>query len=504
MNLTVNTIGSNLASLLVDSISIGGNVITGSSTHTVSVPSNSEVEIIISKNGFNDYIETIKVYNNDFSFDVMMVPKVNDINDPDYLKTFPYPLLVNDPCSYKVDYYFASNSLGSIEWYFNNEKINEGKKGFIDTCSPGNYQIKVRQTSSEGAYDCPSIVWDRQFATVFTGNTLSGDLENISFYLEQDTTTNIVVTEHKPDVSFQIDGIKQEDGCYNKNEEVVITPVINFNTPVTGSEDVVWEIEDPNGVIIFESTLSPNDSVNLILESLGVYKVNAKVVDSCGVYSYDLEFSTCNFFVITQTGCSDFVLQNKGKEDLTIEIQDIEGNEVLPLTDLNSFTERKVTFDQVSFYNVIVNGTQTENYLINNYCEIENCISEYIEDLLCEPTPKCDPCPDESDLNQMLLFQYTYFNKLHKEFTFNNFYTGLDQSKIDQITNIEQLAEKFKTFCVRRGCINSDTFKPAGEETWDWVGKGNNCEKTCSCTTSQSLNYYQTGPNYSGCKTCGS
>ena len=55
----------------------------------------------------------------------------------------------------------------------------------------------------------------------------------------------------------------------------------------------------------------------------------------------------------------------------------------------------------------------------------------------------------------MLLINYSYFMKLNKEYSFNNFYNGLSQSKLDELTSMKQLMDKLVLFCERRGCINS-------------------------------------------------
>jgi len=504
MNLTINVIDKNLNALIADQIIIDPDPsnsfnFTGLSTSSFSalITDGSSPLVAVEINGYTTYEQVFDVYSEDLTITILMAPLVTDISDSEYLKPYPYLSYINDPCSYDVSYYLTSNSLGSAKWYFNNKFISEGSKGKFDTFSEGNYQLKVRQRT----FNTESLLaWDRQFATVFTGNTTIYDVDSISSYLENDLTTNLIVNEHRPDVSFDLSGSKQDDGCFTINQEVIITPSVTLNVPTNSSETITWEITDPNDVVLLETVGSLTDTVAIQLDELGVYKINAKVNDACGIYDYDLEIVICNSIVITQTDCSSFLIQNKGNTDTTLEIQDIQGNEVLAEMTLESFKETLVTFDQVGFYNAIIGEN---NYLINNYCEIEDCFSSYIESILCEPVDRCNPCPDESNLNQMMLFQYTYFNKLHKEFTFNNFYTGLDQSKIDQITTIEQLATKIMTFCQRMGCFSSDTFKPAGEETYDWAGKGSNFDKTCSCSPVQTLNYYQTGPS-TGCKSCGS
>ena len=137
-----------------------------------------------------------------------------------------------------------------------------------------------------------------------------------------------------------------------------------------------------------------------------------------------------------------------------------------------------------------------ESYVINNYCLLEECLAQYILDILCKDERRCNPCPDEVELNQMLLLSNTYFMKLHSEYAWNNYYTFFTETKLDSFTTLQQVMNKLKEFCSRRAClIQSFPGTPIMEGPYDMAGRGDNWENPCYVNTSNVVT--------TGCNTCG-
>ena len=140
-------------------------------------------------------------------------------------------------------------------------------------------------------------------------------------------------------------------------------------------------------------------------------------------------------------------------------------------------------------------GTTVEKYIISNHCEVEKCITSYITDLLCGGGDPCSPCPEDNELNQILLMSYTYFMKLNKEYALNNFYTGLSQEKLDELTSISSVLNKMSLFCSRRKCLDSSFSEGTNTNgpVNSWSSKSGSCNCNSTNTASTNVNTSSSG-----------
>lgn len=532
MNLTVNILQANSpntlpSALLIDAegISIDGNV-NGVSTNTLTaaIADDTGIDITVSQAGYMTYsVHVNNVYHLDKTIDIVLVPIVIDILDPLYGMPTPYFFAFNDPCSFRVDVYKASSYVGNVSWYVNNVLLSgpSVQNDSITFCNPGDYQVKIRTQVSD-AFSNP--LWDRQFATIITGNTVKGTVGNIDTYLSQDTETNITVVEYRVCLSLEITTALSPTCdtsacCYSKDETITVTPTFTLSRPGSDPTDYTlhYDVVDPNGdPVILENadfTLDEEDlTISFALTLLGVYTVTATIVDTeCGnTYVKTLDVDTCNFIVINYTGCNGFNLINKSSSiSTTYTILDIEGNEVKVVATLDPGQTDSLSFPDIGIFQVVVDYTYNEEdkheiYLINNYCELERCMSQYILNLLCASPERCDPCPDDVELNRFLLLYNTYFMKVNQIFTTNNFFTALDSEMLNTLTTVESVMQKIKQYCHRIGCLktNGAFAEASGGWRYDWAGKSNNHIKTCNCSTPHAGSYHQaTKPAY--CHTCG-
>jgi hypothetical protein len=540
MNLTIHAIQYNGTGvppidLTVDAggISIGGDTNQGGSvTHTVTVTDNSSVEISVTQDGYHTYNMTIdNVYDSDRTIYIMMVDIISDINDPDYNRPNAYHFYFTSPCSFKTDFYSASSFTGEIEWYSNNELYARGNKGTISHCNPGKYQIKQRCTVSGNE----GLLWDRQWANTDepiytvpgealgqgeTGNVIAGDVAPLSTYLDLDLQTNITLTEYRPDFDLILTApVNQLESlcCYTKDEELTIIADITLNRTGALPDDhtVTFTVTSPNGLPVELQqdtfTLLENPiSISFPLNELGQYTITGVLDDLyCGSsYTVTKIADTCNFFDINYTDCSTYEFVNKSTDkNVSMEIVNIEGTESYA-SELTPGTAETIVFNEISIYFVTITYLKDtvetqEVYVLNNYCILEDCIAKYISDLLCVDERRCNPCPDDVELNMMLLLSYSYFNKLHSEYAWNNFYSGISDSKLNEFNTLKQNMDRLKEFCSRRGCI-AQAFPTCytSEGPYDWAGKNDpdcNCNVNLSSTTTTTSAYYT-----STCKTCGS
>jgi hypothetical protein len=117
MNLTVHVIKWNALTPPSDlTVSTGGIVIgafsngSGASSYTHAVTDNSAVTISVTQTGYKPYTMVIdNVYSVNKTVYIMMVPDVVSIVDPLYNRPNPYFFYLQDPTSFKVDYYSATS-----------------------------------------------------------------------------------------------------------------------------------------------------------------------------------------------------------------------------------------------------------------------------------------------------------------------------------------------------------------------------------------------------------
>lgn len=514
MNLTVNIYNTVGVLLEVDTLTVNETSASTVNTLTEVVDAGCPATITVVKSGYYPYTMDIdNVYKEDRVLDITMVAIYTDIEAANYLEPHTSFFTFQDPCSFCVDYYFASSYGGEICWFVNNELYSKNEsKGKACFCNVGDYQLKVRCTTNESVVEvpgCPPVVtqlWDKQYATIQTGNTIRGEISSLTSYLDQDLTTNLSIVEYRVGISYEIitehEPLKDgEQCCYSRNEEVTIQTTIDLTRADANPElhTVTYTVVDPTGLTLeFAQSEFPlnllieNRSISFNLAKLGVYNVTVEVNDLECEQTYVETFivETCNFVVLEYIDCNDFELSNRSSATtMTYSLSDVaDSATVVQSGTLEAQKAISLSFATTSLYIMTVTYTKddvliTEEYVLNNYCNIEACFTAYIEDLLCSPEERCSPCPPESDLKQMFLFYNTYFMKINKLFNENSFYTALDAEGLDEITTLKQLMDEILSFCNRRSCTDStnsafsSSYQTQGP--YDYVGRGNTLDKGC-------------------------
>lgn len=521
MDLTINVLTYNsgvIEALTVDAagIDIGGDSNGGASdNHTATLTDGSSVDISISQTGYLSYSKTISnVYSEDKTINIILPPEVTDIEDADYRRPHPMFFSFNDPCSFNVDVYNASSSSANVSYYVNNVLFSDATDVTLQFCEPGSYQVKQRMVVSEIVNNngCPqeNIIWDRQWANSSpgeTGNTVSGTVAELSTYLDDDTETNTTILEYRPTFTLtsssstnQLD----EACCYTKEEEITVSSNVTITREGSTASDYVlsYTVTDPNGttVILEEDTFNLSDSntdISFTVTELGTYTVEVTLTDTvCNLeYTRTLEFDTCNFITISSVSCNTFRLDNKSSSiDVEFYIDNINGTQEVGTTTLEAGSSYLINLNSTSLFTINTTYTLeeeevTEIFVINNFCNIEDCLSGFILDIICEEDERCSECPDDIELNRFLLLYNTYFMKLNIEYGWNNFYSVLTDAKLAELTSIQQVMDKLIAYCERRGCLL---------QGFEGTENGNVTLQACTNTI-----YKQTTKTDSGCKTCG-
>lgn len=260
---------------------------------------------------------------------------------------------------------------------------------------------------------------------------------------------------------IEVDG----DSCYQRNEYITFTPEVEKDGLSFTDYTTTYTVISPTGV---DTEITANgNNISFELDELGSYAVSITFVDNIDDLTYILTYNVecCDYLVIQQTECNTFVITNNGTEDVTIVITDLFntdsiGDAIVPLesTILLAGDGVEVMFDDVSLYVADVSYTiggeeRTEQYIINNYCLIEECITSYTLDILCAENAQCTECPDGVDLNRMLALNYAYFLNVNSEYGTNNFYSGLEHATlVTQLSDMKGIMDKLYAYCVRRNC----------------------------------------------------
>ena len=522
MQLTVEVlqwVGFGLAptSLSVDTggIDIGGTTNGGASSSVVAtVSDNSSVDITIEQAGYHSYSVTIdNVYNVDKTIKVLLVEEITDISDPEYLLPHSYFFTFQDPCSYNVDVYSASSYTGEISWYLNNtlltQQANNSKFTQIFN-TVGDYQIKMGTKTT----DQNGVAWLRQWASgLETGNTAKGigvASSDLTSYLNLDTTTNITIVEYIPTISYSLSdatGAVNGTSCYTQNETLTATADITLTRAGADplQHTITWTVYDPLGAVVSTTTQSlglTTNEITIVPSTLGTYTIEGVVEDIvCNkTWTKSITFSTCNFLYInTTSNCNEFKIFNASTQygvsyevaliDGTVEITDslVARSGAEPTEGSFTLTTPGIHTVTATWYTDLDDPTtlQTQITVINNWCDIWDCLAGYINEVLCNPEQLCNPCPDSLVLNQMLLFNQTYSMMMNSEYEFNNFYSALDASKLVEYQNMDKLLNKMKKLCSRLSCTSPCLNVTTKDKTFSFgISSGNTSSSSsggCGC-----------------------
>jgi hypothetical protein len=472
MNLTINTysyiagvktaLSINSGDLVVNGVPSGSTGVSYSTT----VTDNASAIISILKGGYYTYNVTVdSVFTENKIIDIILVP-ILSIVDPDYNRPYPHFIFFQDSYSFKTYFYNGSSYAGEIQWYFNNTPYGVGNQVVVDYKLPGSYQLKVRGTTYE---PLAGIRYDSVWATDtvgISGNTTPGTASDISTYLALDLNKNITEIEYRPTfylTASDPEDLGQIDKGYAKGEIVTITPFIELTN--SSSYTVKYIITNPYGIDILSTTLNyvdiPSVTISFPIDILGNYTIKGRLTDVEGNQKYDvtLNVNTINFIDISYVSCNTFKFENRSTTiPITYSISSLT-EIVVPSAGLQYNSSTEIVLPGTNLYTVTVNyNDTTEYYIINNYCDLEDCLTKATLDIFCDPT--CDPCDkleNELDLIRLYSLSTTYFMKLHKEYYINNIYTALTQTKLDELTNIKQTLDKLSEYCKRIGCLDKSS-----------------------------------------------
>lgn len=245
------------------------------------------------------------------------------------------------------------------------------------------------------------------------------------------------------------DFVQENNDFYVKDTVLTIAHVLTDYPGDLSSSSIDFLLLKPDGAteeINFNAASTPD--LGFVMSQVGDYGFSITLTNEISEESYRVEgtISSSDTIRFKYESCGVFSVENLGQESQTVSLTSInsESEESFILV-----TEDKKTFNPsigVTEVKVTDNGGE-RTFLVNNSCEVEECLARFIEDLLCGDDKACEMCPDETEVAQMMFFYNTYFMKVHELFYQNSFFEALDQSVLDKISSINFMIDKIREFC---------------------------------------------------------
>lgn len=260
---------------------------------------------------------------------------------------------------------------------------------------------------------------------------------------------------------------------YSQYETVTIIPQIT-GLEVGVQYTIQYTITDPDSIeyeTVTYGFTSVTDLENVghdvYLTKLGDWISNIIItrLDTGDYSTFEVVIPTSEFIIFEYNQCDSFIISNKSTtKDATMEITTLSGTSVLEPTAIVAGTSSTITLSAMGLYIVIINYTENGEdiqykYILNTFCLIDDCLSKFIKDLLCDDTRDCTCEYDSSaeiKLIRMFALKETYFMKLQSEYGFNNKYSALTDSKLNELTTIDQILTKLASMCNRTYCLEGD------------------------------------------------
>jgi hypothetical protein len=418
------------------SITIGGATSAGVNTAFEVVTDNTMVTVTVNKTGYVTYNNTFRVYNDNLTIEIYLVP----IADNNVYPTF---LQLIEPCSFNIHNYYTTspNQLESFTWGIDSLGLQAGTKNVIFSL-PSSGTIKTKLTYT---------------------NTIN------STFIEKELT----VGEYRPELNLSktVDsGCSQDNTCCSAttNSEVTVIPDIALNLTdslITCTESVLeYKLYDYSGELISTTTYNiPNNApVDPTLYTLvftpiilGDYKVIATLTNCCTTCTKELEVKVCDVIKAQFTQCNNYKVSNCSLSDTyTISLLNADNSPVDGVQNITLLpaTDYIINTPKDGLYRLKVEGpTEDRIYLIIAYCSIQNCILNKSTEILCTDCncdEKCqDYCKKRYELNRILPLSYILFNYINNEYSLNRVYSIIDTAKANELLNIQSVIDKLITFC---------------------------------------------------------
>lgn len=494
MNITINvkdvTGYPTPAPIVAAGTSITINNVTTNNVNTVvqAVTNNTLATIVITKSGHYTYSNTISVFTDNLTLDVILVPVVTNPADPEYRKPYPYFTSYYKPCSF--DIYVVNTSshpfVANYYYYVNEKQVALTANAILTVCEPGDFKISQRTEVKVDPFNlASSTYWDVIYGNAQVQNIVAAGvtIQTVAQALSLLTGVTITLPEYRPSLSLTLNRtsacqtVGSDCPCLDANEPFTVTPtfVINNSLGVScANATLLYNVYDVDGNIVKTQNYVINLALPLPLPSalqlsytfpnIGDFRIVATLTNCCTTCTTDLKVKSCNDFKITSTACHVYKLQNcsLSSASVNITVTDLAGAVVSTYQNVNilSGASTSITLPKDGVYIVtvtpqgVMNPTITK-YVIIDYCGINQCFLSRIAEILCSDCDchECiDYCKERYELNRIIPLAFTFFSMVNREYDLNIFYTTIDAEKLTELYEIQTVIDQLTKFCA--SCIS--------------------------------------------------
>ena len=256
---------------------------------------------------------------------------------------------------------------------------------------------------------------------------------------------------------------------YPQGDTVTLVPEITGLTPGL-DYSLAYSGVSPNGIDL--PTYSPVFDSNVDFDTIGYSVTLSEVGDyvitiilteiQTGITStYEEVISGSDFITFDYIACDTFAINNKSAEEsVTYSVTNVQGDSVIEAQTLAPGVTGTISFTAIGLYIVSVDTDEEHyEYVLNTFCMLDDCMTAFIEDLLCKDTRDCT-CEYDSSAEikviRMFALRETYFMKLQSEYGFNNRYSALTDTKLAELVTIDKVLEKLTKMCNRTYCLEGN------------------------------------------------
>ena len=466
MNITINILDS-LGNIIPSTINATVEGTPFTNTFTGAISDDTLIDIVVPSTGaYQGYTESIRGYKEDITVNILLRDLLSP-SSPEYLKPIHNILSIRNPYTGSYDFYNTTSPVGKSYWYINDVEFGTGNTYTHSFKSSGEHSVKVQTVVEDES--CITL-WNIITGSITVGNTVIRDVNSTSYYLSLDTAYNQVVEDSFPDITVEFNSVSS----LRNDDTYALGDLINFRVGINASllETYLFNVvvDSPSGESIIEETLDNQSISDLANIYNTLYSFNSNVQgkhrlvvtiinQQTNQTSYKdffiyigsvitIDYVTCNTYKITHQGFN--------YPPVNITITNHATDKVLNDTIITLSPDKSIEVELsegIGIYRVessIQTSLITKSWfnVINTFCQIEDCITDYITSLLCEG---CDTSKNVDEyLYDYMKFHsliHTYHSKLQKEFGYNNVYTGFDIDKLNSFTEIQDIINQLSYIC---------------------------------------------------------
>lgn len=213
--------------------------------------------------------------------------------------------------------------------------------------------------------------------------------------------------------------------------------------------------------------LIPQDTtVTIVVDKTGydsyVNSVDVTDVDKT-IYISLSETVVLDFLNIAED-CHSFVITNNGTtedDNVTYTITNLDGVAITDYEDivLDYGTSKTFTSTADNIYIWVVKDAEGDiirNYIIIDYCDIRQCISNRILNILCDCDCKAGDCQESNckkdfEMKRIFLLQFDIFSRINQEYRLNSYYSTIDDLQVQELKTAQEEMDKLNKYCSTCG-----------------------------------------------------